>query len=194
MLFPEDVKIDRKKDNKRAAMVIATSCTEGVYNGLVQEETLVQNYLVIRNKRTKTARLLPYNTCSLISDHYSEVPPTAFTSERDQQALRNSLAKYGGKNAMRAHDRINRMKMNIDVIKDQLDQTISMSTEQMKIEHMEEERLLDGQDEGVEPSKNYDAKTVQELYNFTDLLSPDLVQELDEIAVEVLETKPGDVA
>lgn len=164
-----------------------------IYSGQVTPNTLVDNYMVIRNKRTNRVRLVPYTSCSVISEHYTSVPLTLPSTEEDKLLLRHSIAKYGGKNAMRAQDRVSRMQINIDVIKDHLDQTISMSTEQMKREHKEEERLADIQDEGVEPPKNYDAKTVQEVYNVRQILTPDLVEELQEIAEQVLETKPSDL-
>lgn len=164
-----------------------------IYSGQVTPNPLVENYMVIRNKRTNRVRLVPYNSCSVISEHYTSVPLTLPSTEEDKLLLRHSIAKYGGKNAMRAQDRVSRMQINIDVIKDHLDQTISMSTEQMKREHKEEERLADIQDEGVEPPKNYDAKTVQEVYNVRQILTPDLVDELQEIAEQVLETKPSDL-
>lgn len=164
-----------------------------IYSGLVEKNALVDNYMVVRNKRTNTVRLVPYTSCSLISEHYTSVPLTLPSTEEDKLLLRSSIAKYGGKNAMRAQDRAARMRVNIDVIKDHLDQTISMSTEQMKREHQEEERLADIQDEGVEPPKNYDAKTVQEVYNVREIMTPALVDELDEIADQVLETKPEDL-
>lgn len=138
-------------------------------------------------------RLVPNTFCSLISEHYTTLPLEIAGAEQDKQTLRYAIAKYGGKNAMRNHDRINRMRVNIDVIKEQLDQTITMSTEQMKLEHMEEERLLDVQDEGVEPPKNYDAKSVPELYDLRQILTQELVDELQEIATQVLDTKPEDL-
>lgn len=149
--------------------------------------------MVIRNKTTNKVRLVPYRSCSLINEYYTSLPLSIPTSEQDKLALRYSIAKYGGKNAMRAQDRVNRMRINIDVIKDQLDQTIAMSTESMKLEHMEEERLMDIQDEGVEPPKNYEAKTVQELYDLRQILTQDLVEDLESTAKEMLESKPDDL-
>lgn len=186
-------RVNKDDGHKAKVPLLIVASKETVYSGFVEDNPLVNNFLVIRNKRKNTARLIPYTSCSLISEHYTNVPQSIPSTEKDELALKHSIAKYGGKNAMRAHDRINRMKMNIDVIKDQLDQTISLSSEQMKLEHMEEERLLDGQDEGVEPVKNYDAKTVYELYNFKDILSQELAEDMEEIVVQVLDTKPSDL-
>ena len=182
-------------DNKSRtpAVLVAASQDGTIYSGSLDTSpsSLVDNYLVLRNKKTDKIRLVPYRSCSMISEHYTSTPlslPSA--ADEDQQMLRHSIAKYGGKNAMRAQDRATRMRVNIDVIKDQLDQTITMSTEQMKQEMKEEERLLEDQDEGVEPPKNYEAKTVQEVYDVRQILTPALVNELEGVAQEVLATKP----
>lgn len=181
------------KNVTKGKPLLVASSSDQIFSGLVEKSPLVDNYLVIRNKRTNRLRLVPYNSCSLISEHYSSVPLSLPAVDEDKQLLRHSIAKYGGKNAMRAQDRIARMRVNIDVLKDHLDQTISMSVQQMKEEREEEERLMDCQDEGVEPQKNYSAKTVQEVYNIRQILTPQLVEELDEIAGQVLETKPEDL-
>lgn len=173
-----------------SSKLLVASSYDHIYSGKVEQNDLVDNYLVIRNKNTNKVRLVPYNSSTVINSHYTSVPLTLPSTDEDKQLLRHSIAKYGGKNAMRAQDRANRMRVNIDVIKDHLDQTISMSKEHMKTENIEEERLKDIQDEGVEPEKDYNAKTVQEMYDVQKILTPRLVNELQEVAVQVLETKP----
>lgn len=188
--FVVNVAAQGGKGAKGAPLLIA-SAADQIYSGLVEQNPLVDNYLVIRNKRTNKMRLVPYNACSVLNERYTSVPLTLpAAAQEDRMLMRHSIAKYGGKNAMRAQDRIARMSVNIDVIKDQLDHSIIMSKDQMKLEHQEEERLLDGQDEGVEPQKNYNAKTVQEVYNIREILTPRLVDELEEVSTQVLDTKP----
>lgn len=195
---PEDFSINvatkssTKKGGDTKSLLVASS-GDLIYSGHVEKSSLVDNYLVIRNKTSNKVRLVPYNSCSLISEHYTSVPLSLPSVEDDKQLLRHSIAKYGGKNALRAQDRIARMRVNIDVIKDHLDQTIAMSTEQMKSEKVEEDRLMDVQDDGVEPQKNYEAKTIQELYNIRQIITPALVDELEEVAGEVLDAKPEDL-
>lgn len=172
---------------------MVASSEDQIYSGRVENNSPVNSYLAIRNKQTNKMRLVPYNSCSLINEHYTSVPLTLPAVQEDKQLLRHSIAKFGGKNAMRAQDRASRMRVNIDVIKEHLDQAISMSTEQMKGEQKEELRLQDMNDEGVEPLKCYEAKAVQEVYNIRQILTYPLVDELDEVATQVLETKAEDL-
>lgn len=180
----------KSKSNKKQHMLIA-STEDTVYGGEIVKSSATDNYLAIRNKSTNKIRLVPIDFCSMISEHYysaTRITPQA-GNKKQMQLL---LAKYGGKKAIRAHDKIHRMQVNVDIIKTQLDQSMAITKETIKIEKLEEEALM-ANDEEVEPPKNYDAKKLNEIYDIETILTKELVHELEEVAQEVLQTKPEDL-
>lgn len=70
-------------------------------------------------------RLIEVEECSMLSQHY-EAPRVNVASFRTkEQSKRMLAANFGGKSAMKAIERKERMKINVDVVKDKLDSTIN---------------------------------------------------------------------
>lgn len=70
-------------------------------------------------------RLIEVEECSMLSQHY-EAPRENIASIRTkEQSQRMLAAKFGGKTAMKAIERKERMKINVDVVKDKLNKTIN---------------------------------------------------------------------
>lgn len=75
-------------------------------------------------------KLVEVEECSLLSYHYNNcgqktLDTSAAQSSMSTESARRLLFKeFGGKKAMKVLDRKEKMKVNVDVVKDQLDKTL----------------------------------------------------------------------
>lgn len=181
------------KHNRNMSQLIATS-DEGTHSGPITSNTHGEDYLAIRNKATNKIRLVQVNQCFLKSEHITvhNAVDAVQPSDQDPTIQRHFSTIFGGKNALRAQDRTARMRVNIDVIKDQLNQSLAVSKECTKSEKTDEAPLPNETDT-IEPPKNYDATKIEQLYDVEAILTKELLHELEEVAEHVLETKPEDL-
>lgn len=75
--------------------------------------------------------MIEVEECSLLSYHYKNCAKKKTETSTDQaQSMSSESAKrllykeFGGKKAMKVLDRKEKMKINVDVVKDQLDKTL----------------------------------------------------------------------
>lgn len=75
-------------------------------------------------------KLVEVEECSLLSYHYNNCgkkkidTPSEQSSMSTESARRILFKEFGGKKAMKVLDRKEKMKVNVDVVKDQLDKTL----------------------------------------------------------------------
>lgn len=75
-------------------------------------------------------KLIEVEECSLLSYHYNNCSkkktdaPAEPSSMSTESARRILFKEFGGKKAMKVLDRKEKMKVNVDVVKDQLDKTL----------------------------------------------------------------------
>lgn len=85
-------------------------------------------------------KLVEVSECSLLSYHYNltkvnETQPNAPTNMSSEGAKRIMLKDFGGKKALRFLDRKEKMKVNVDVVKDALEKTLMGKKENSPVEN-----------------------------------------------------------
>lgn len=138
-------------DKAHGAKVAIVVSNNNVYDGYVGQgfpTDLVKTYIGIRKKDTNEVRqfqinrfpmfftqiprcfqikLVEVNECNMLSYHYNAVAKrdgkvhTGLTSDSARRLL---FKDFGGKKALQVFERKEKMKVNVDVVKEQLDKTL----------------------------------------------------------------------
>lgn len=162
-------------------------------------------------------RLIEVEECSMLSQHY-EAPRISVAGYRTkEQSKRMLLSSFGGKTAMRAIERKERMKINVDVVKEQLNQTINrenrlnrlydpcshifilfytVTTNKDDVEKDDFDQIQEERAKHLEkmiPPMNIAAKKVNEVYKLTDLIDFELLVRLESEAIKLLQTDPEEI-
>ncbi|GAB0095158.1 hypothetical protein DMENIID0001_105130 [Sergentomyia squamirostris] len=175
-----------EKKNKKVRKLI-TACDASVYIGNVERDPQMNTFIAIRNAVTNKMRLVQVEKCSLLSEHVLDVKEYSVVRTTTDEGTRSLATQFGGKKAIRAQDKFNRMKVNVDIVKDHLDSMIETHNESVK----DEPNIPDfneSPDCPIVPPMNLNAKTIKELYSITEILTPHLIRELESVAVEVVKT------
>lgn len=144
---------ENSKNDESLAMLIAVSKTN-LYDGVLKKgypTNKKRTLIAIRKKNsdqvdewfdlpqlliniliflTDQVKLVEANECSLISYHYidrskEEVNSTDIKSNISSESARRILFRdFGGKKSMKVLDRKEKMKVNVDIVKEQLDKTL----------------------------------------------------------------------
>lgn len=134
---------------------------------------------------------------SLLSQHYGQPSNYGTGAVRSKdQALKLMLSKFGGKKAASLLERKERQKINVDIVKDQLDKTVADSS--IKIDDTKDAFDVSQADremhlESMVPPMNKDAKRLDEVYRVTDLIEASLLDRLDAEAMQLLQTKVDEI-
>ena len=137
-----DCVLAKDTDNNNARkFLLATE--DNVYS-TSNSTNLLRNFIAVHNKVTNKVkwlyiigilaklkfvfqiRLVEFEECSVLSQHYDVVqkkPTAAVRSKEDSKKI--LLSAFGSKKANLMLDRIEKMKMNVDVVKEQLDKTMN---------------------------------------------------------------------
>lgn len=136
-------------------------------------------------------RLVEVQECSLLSKHYDTIQVSAANGRTAEQARKTMLTSFGGKAANRTLERRERMRINVDIVKGQLDKTMN-DTLPAAIPEKDEFDLgtaeREEQQKAMLPRMNAAATKLGDIYTLTDLISSDLLDRLESDALEVLST------
>uniref|UniRef100_A0A7G3AYH9 Putative transcription dna-dependent n=1 Tax=Lutzomyia longipalpis TaxID=7200 RepID=A0A7G3AYH9_LUTLO len=171
---------------------LLTACDASVYIGDVKQDPQLNTFIAIRNTVTGKIRLVQVETCSMLSEHVLRVreDSAARTANDDSNKL---YTQFGGKKAMKAHDKYNRMKVNVDIVKDTLDNTLEKHEASRVDEPEEMPDFRDTKRNPICPPMNKEAKNIKDLYSFTELIAPRILTEIEYVAKEVLKTPPDEL-
>lgn len=162
-------------------------------------DDLLRNFVGIRNRVTNKIRLVEVEQCSLLSKHYQH--DAAATTDRTtdtQQAYKIMLKSFGGKAANRMLEKKDKMRLNVDVVKEQLDKTIQAepadttgTAERDAFDDAiaEREEVM----KTILPKMNIEATRVEEVYQLTDLIDEDLLARMNDDALAVLRAERADL-
>lgn len=148
-----------------------------------------------------------------IAKHESKVV-TGLTSESARKLL---FKDFGGKKALKVFERKEKMKVNVDVVKDQLNKTLlgkafgrdkfelnchkkCVSFKEIGTQKPEEDDKFNAskieQDQQLEqmiPKMNKQATKLVDVYRIDELIEPNVLNSLDEAAVKLLKTPMKDL-
>ncbi|XP_001979658.3 uncharacterized protein LOC6551861 [Drosophila erecta] len=182
--------VESTVDNKKRAVVWAG---EQVYTGEIQDSEEVDTYICIRNKATNKVKIVPVQQ-ALMSNHiYKKLErqkKTAPTMSREH-ANKKLLKEFGGRKASRFVDNREQMMVNVEVMRQDLDETVNST---MLNEGEEDDTLADVSINNEEylativPKFNKEATKVDEVYAVENLIPSSLLERLDEEAKVVFST------
>lgn len=130
----------------------------------------------------------------MLSQHYGESANYGSGSNRTKnQAYKLLLSNFGGKRAASLLERKERMKINVDIVKDQLDKTVVDASGKIDVDTKDNFDLSQAEREqhleSMVPPMNKEAKRLNEVYRLTDLIPESLLNRLDSEAMQLLQTK-----
>lgn len=163
-----------------------------VYHGNAKQDDLTETYICIRNKSSNKVRILPIEQVQLTNNIYEQLnKETEKTEMSKQESVQALLKQFGGRKASRYIDNQEKMKMDINIVKTELDQTV----EDTKIVEDDVESALKGNGNDAEahfsairPPCNKDAKNIDDIYKIENVIPPSLLSRLEEEAKLVYAT------
>lgn len=189
-----------KRDPKEIVLLLKSKEEVYQYKGhkIDEDSQLCQRFFVIRNKRTNKIRLASVE--QLFVSRYlgnvarsDEISSLSITNNGDDRAenLRNLSRAFGSKRSQRGLEVQSRTKINSEVVKAQMEETISSISKNKK--GIDEVDRNDKPENGsiLLPKCNRDARVVRDVYKLEDLFtSSDIFDSLSDVAQSVMDHCP----
>ncbi|KAI4500073.1 hypothetical protein M0802_004943 [Mischocyttarus mexicanus] len=175
---------DKQKNKK----LLAVSCREMVYKGYKPDDKqqLMRTMLVFHNKRTGKVRLVEAERWSVNAVLDKQVVKNSTNTGDERIALLNK--QFGSKKAKRKTEQYERMKINVDAVKDDLEKTVSnIEINNEDLETVTANNIITNIDI---PHCNRDATNVQDVYNLNDIIPENKLETLYKAAAEIIECVP----
>lgn len=170
-----------KNQNKNREVVAATE--NMLYTGIVKPKGLYNTFIAVCNKKRTKMRLIAVDHATL-SPYFKEDKGTRNKSFELLDSTTSQLNKeFGSKKIKRKTEQRERMKMDIETVKEQLEQTV----QDIKIET--KDIVLpkaDENDTGYKPRINREADAVEDVYNINDIVSIDVLNSFYEETERIL--------
>ncbi|XP_069668742.1 uncharacterized protein Polr1E isoform X2 [Periplaneta americana] len=180
---PEKWKCELYEHRKTGERVLAMAeDSEHVFSGpaLSDETKIVQRLLAIRNKKTNKIRLVPVESFHLTPKTHVEKPASiSVVTQEDKLTLG---IKFGSKQRQRIIENSIRMRVDENMLKDQLSQVIDGVSE----EKYEIPPTPDVSNNPYLPPANRNANTIEEVYNLHDFVSAEELTSLQEQAIQIM--------
>ncbi|KAI4494840.1 hypothetical protein M0804_001041 [Polistes exclamans] len=175
---------DKQKDKK----LLAVSCRQMVYKGYKPDDKqqLMHTMLLLHNKRTGKVRLVEAERWSVNAVLDKQVIDNNKNTSDEKIVLLNK--QFGSKKAKRKTEQYERMKINVNAVKDDLEKTVS------NIEINKEDLEMPTADDIITdihlPPCNRDATNVQDVYNLNDIIPENKLEFLNETAKKIIKCVP----
>lgn len=182
--------MDKEDEDKTFALVVTP---ESVYKSDITDlsKPFVNTFLAIRNKRTNKIRLVQVQEASFRHTLYDD---TYTMFENNIVDAKKVLHKeFGGKKAAASYDRVKKTAPNIDVLEETLETQLNAIEDKMF-----EKDIFDQSQEIRQKLQNSifpdidlsGGKSVRDVFNPKKLLGEEMMEHLEEIAVQVLQRDP----
>ncbi|KAJ8672907.1 hypothetical protein QAD02_004168 [Eretmocerus hayati] len=177
------------KDEKKNKTVLALSNGQVVYKGYRPDlgKELTYTMLAIHNKRTGKIKLVQaerWDVAPVLDEHIDN------SNHDDIDKLAELNKQFGSKKVKRRTEQYERMKVNVDSVKEQLEQTVSnVQIEKADLEPEFKDEFVN--DIGLPPC-NTDAKEVSEIYNIDDIVPRHILETLYDHAIDVSKGEIGE--
>ncbi|XP_015176579.1 PREDICTED: DNA-directed RNA polymerase I subunit RPA49-like isoform X2 [Polistes dominula] len=175
---------DKQKDKK----LLAVSCRQMVYKGYKPDDKqqLMNTMLLLHNKRTGKVRLVEAERWSVNAVLDKQVLDNDKHTSDEKMVLLNK--KFGSKKAKRKTEQYEKMKVNVDAVKDDLEKTVA----NIKID--KEDLKTPTTDEIITdihiPPCNRDACNVEDVYNLNDIVPENILETLNEASNKIIQCVP----
>lgn len=122
----------------------------------------------------------------MINQIYNDSATEAIQNSIDNTSSRALLIKsFGGRKAIISHERHERMKVNVDIVKEQLDKTIETS-ESNAVD--DGNQNIDQNLQLIRPPFNKNATNICDIYEITNIIPKDLLDRLNDECYAILES------
>lgn len=177
------------RDSETRANKAVVVAGGNVYQGDVDQQSPTSNFIAIRNKTTNKVRLIPIETALLTNNIYCLKEKEEFESLQKADSYNKLLRNFGGRKTLRYLDRVEKMKIDVNVVKDQLEKTVDEADISINNETVSTESSLDK----IRPKFSLDAKKLDDVYNLYDVIPKELLQRLDMEASAVVNANLDDL-
>ncbi|XP_011708126.1 PREDICTED: uncharacterized protein LOC105462910 [Wasmannia auropunctata] len=177
------------RDQKENKTVLALSSGHIVYKGYRPDckKESTRTMLVLHNKKTGKVRLFETERWQVTP--VLEKPDIEVNQDDVDEKIIILNKQFGSKKVKRRTEQFERLKVNVDTIKDQLEQTVS----NVEIDRLDLSNQLQAEDcisNTILPACNRNASNVKDVYNVYDIIPKSKLETLHEHAMEALN---GDV-
>ncbi|XP_017067236.2 uncharacterized protein LOC108105267 [Drosophila eugracilis] len=182
--------VESTSDRKKRAFVVAG---EQVYTGDIQDSQEYDTYICLRNKSTNKVQIVPVQQ-ALMSNHIFkrlESQTQKVPTLSREHASKKLLKEFGGRKASRFVDNREQMMVNVEVVRQDLDETVKSSVQEVD---EEDDSLADvsinNEDylASIVPPFNKDATELDAVYKVENVIPNALLERLDEEAKVVFST------
>lgn len=160
-----------------------------VYQGDIEKESQVSNFIAIRNKVTNKVKLIPINTAILNNNIYNQKEKEALEVLDKSKSNEILLRNFGGRRSTRYFDRVDKMKIDVNVVMEQLDKTVDEVDISLNSETVSSEDSL----HQIRPKFDAEAKKLYDVYNLYDVISKEMLDRLEMEATAVVNANISDL-
>lgn len=190
----EQFKVDLYEDERDGSKRTVSVYNEGeLYEGniLQNENSLCQKFILLRNKKTNKVRLIETDQANVKKVFHDSIFEGNLANEKtDHQYTRNDLSKkFGSKKSIRATELGQRMKINSEIIKNQLETTVAdVTVDKDDLKAVTAEQSLCN----CLPPCNRSATDIKQVYSLEDIFTKIERDSVEEEAKKIL-AEPPDV-
>ncbi|XP_017480358.1 PREDICTED: uncharacterized protein LOC108369702 [Rhagoletis zephyria] len=177
-----------QKSGKSPVKVAMVTAKDQIYHGVVdggEAPALTDTYICVRNKITNKVRIIPIEQATLSNHIYNTLeqkPLPTLTAEHTKAVL---MKQFGGRKAARFAANQETNKINVDVLRNDLENTVRETDLNGQVE---EKPNTEHNFDILRPKFNKDAKKLEEVYNVHDIVPGELLDRLDEESKVVYST------
>ncbi|KAH8243672.1 hypothetical protein KR032_009219, partial [Drosophila birchii] len=184
------IKENKAKRKKRAVVVAGDQS----YQGDMQESQEYDTYICLRHKATDTMEIIPVQQALLYNQIYQDpnLQKRKIPTLSRELANKKLLKEFGGRKASRFVDNHEKMLVNVDVVRQDLDETVKSSAQQMEGEDDDTLQDVSTSNEAylatIVPKCDKAATNLDQVYDVADVIPSALLERLDEEAKVVYAT------
>lgn len=141
---------------------------------------LMNSYLAFRNKTTNEVRFVKVDRCRLKSSHHYRQEHAPETMAIDARSI--LLKNFGSKAAARAMDRHEKTAYNSDIIRNKMDESLSVFNDSAVVK-------TDESSDDIRPPYNKEATNVKDAYRLADMWPLEVLHALEAPALGLIECK-----
>ncbi|XP_018573899.1 uncharacterized protein LOC108912953 [Anoplophora glabripennis] len=156
-----------------------------LYTGVIDTENdLYNNFLLVHNKNTGKVRLIQVDCCTVspLLDKKSNLMDVSIATTASSVSELNK--QFGSKKTKRSTEQQERLKMNINTVKEQLEKTIT----DIKVDEVNTNFATSNENDSLyRPKINRDASTIDQVYNVEDIVPKSVLESLGNEAKTISE-------
>ncbi|XP_034665084.1 uncharacterized protein LOC117899284 [Drosophila subobscura] len=185
--------VESKKDKRKRAAVVAG---EQLYTGELQDSQQFDTYICLRNKSTNKVQVIPVQQALLSNNVYQKLAKKekekVLPMLTKEHAAKKLLKEFGGRKASRLVDNREKMMVNVEVVRQDLDETVQGGGQNEDEE--DDVTLADVNTSNEEylasivPKFDKTATKISDVFDVEDVVPANLLQMLEEEAKVVYAT------